>query len=735
MGSNKITGLGAPTVSTDAATKGYVDQAIQGIDIKTSCHVATTAPLTLASDFENNDTIDGHVILTGERILVKNQAVPIENGIYIANASGAPTRASDLFTGANAAGAFVFIEKGTVNGDTGWVCTSNSGSDVVGTNNLTFVQFSSAGVTEAGTGLTKTGNTLSVNASQTQITSVGTLTSLSTGAITGTSATFSTTVGITGVLSANGGIISTLSTSSSSTTTGAITLSGGIGISNSTDATSITNGGSFTTAGGIAVAQKAFIGGDTNITSSTASTTTTNGALIVGGGSGILGNLNVGAIITTTNSTASTDSNTGSIKSSGGIGISNTTDATSSTNGGSFTTAGGVAISKKAFIGTTLDVASTTSSSGFLTRGSTNGTVSILPQASAGTYNFNLPISAGTNGQILTSSGGGSTAMVWSDAVTGGFQSFTTTGAQNQTNANVTGLLYTVGSFNIIMSVQVVATTNLTQLFNLTGVLSGSNWSMTAISLTGDDSLVDFSITAGGQIQYTSSTYTGFTSLTFTWSQYSATQGVSFLTLRGQTSGVVTVAPQAVAGTFNFNLPITSGTSGQILTSGGGGSNPMTWGAGFLNSSDTATGQFIMSISAMTSQLFSATSAGGGTLAVVSPSISTASLSESGLLFKTTPAQFDFWRSYVNLVAGTYTFRLDHVRNTNMGIISVILNSSSIGTIDGYNASLNRNLSQITGVVVENTGNFKVELQINTKHVSSSNFGFLWNSASFIRTS
>ncbi|MDE2232849.1 MAG: hypothetical protein KGJ90_01840 [Patescibacteria group bacterium] len=45
--------------------------------------------------------------------------------------------------------------------------------------------------------------------------------------------------------------------------------------------------------------------------------------------------------------------------------------------------------------------------------GSTSGTISVLPQAAAGTYNFNMPITAGTAGQALTSQGGSSTAMTW----------------------------------------------------------------------------------------------------------------------------------------------------------------------------------------------------------------------------------------------------------------------------------------------------------------------------------
>ena len=58
---------------------------------------------------------------------------------------------------------FTFVEQGTVNGDNGFVCTSNKGSAVTGTNNLTFAQFSGAGQITAGDGLDKSGNTLSVD--------------------------------------------------------------------------------------------------------------------------------------------------------------------------------------------------------------------------------------------------------------------------------------------------------------------------------------------------------------------------------------------------------------------------------------------------------------------------------------------------------------------------------------------------------------------------------------------
>jgi hypothetical protein len=100
---------------------------------------ATTTAGTLASDYENGDTVDGITLATGDRILVKNQATASENGIYLVAASGAPARVVDLYTGDGAAGVLTIVEQGTVNGDTAWLCTTNSGSDVVGTGDLAFV--------------------------------------------------------------------------------------------------------------------------------------------------------------------------------------------------------------------------------------------------------------------------------------------------------------------------------------------------------------------------------------------------------------------------------------------------------------------------------------------------------------------------------------------------------------------------------------------------------------------
>ena len=160
LNSQKITNLATPTADGDAASKSYVDGVSQGLDVKDSCVAATTANITISTALNNGDTLDGVSLSTNDRVLVKDQSTASENGIYIVGSS--PARADDLAAGADAAGMFTFVEQGTVNADNGFVCTSNKGSAVVGTNNLAFSQFSGAGQVTAGDGLDKSGNTLSV---------------------------------------------------------------------------------------------------------------------------------------------------------------------------------------------------------------------------------------------------------------------------------------------------------------------------------------------------------------------------------------------------------------------------------------------------------------------------------------------------------------------------------------------------------------------------------------------
>lgn len=163
MNSQKITGLADPTAAQDAATKAYVDGVAQGLDVKSSVRVATTANITLSAP----QTIDGVSVIAGDRVLVKNQTTTSENGIYVV-AAGAWSRATDADTWTELVAAFTFVEEGTSNADTGWVSTVNAGG-TLGTTAVAFTQFSGAGAYIAGTGMVASGNTFNVQGTTNRI--------------------------------------------------------------------------------------------------------------------------------------------------------------------------------------------------------------------------------------------------------------------------------------------------------------------------------------------------------------------------------------------------------------------------------------------------------------------------------------------------------------------------------------------------------------------------------------
>lgn len=121
------------------AVKTYVDNTAAAIAPKEAVRVATTGAGTLATSFENGDAIDGITLATGNRILIKNQAAPEENGIYTVNASGAPTRATDFdAAGEIPIGAETFVQSGTVN--SGRKYTQNAAVSTLNTDPITFIQ-------------------------------------------------------------------------------------------------------------------------------------------------------------------------------------------------------------------------------------------------------------------------------------------------------------------------------------------------------------------------------------------------------------------------------------------------------------------------------------------------------------------------------------------------------------------------------------------------------------------
>jgi len=346
--------------------------------------------------------------------------------------------------------------------------------------------------------------------------------------------------------------------------------------------------------------------------------------------------------------------------------------------------------------------------------GNSSGVVTIQPQAAAGTFNFNLPTTAGTSGYVLTSAGGASSPMTWtapgslavalvvgSTAISGGTTTrilydnagtlgeYTLTGSGTvvamQTSpslitpalgvATATSLAIngaTIGSNalavtgGIVGSAQIWSGAVSNALTGLTGSSDGFRASAANVTQVAGENTTSSSSTAGGffggysndgaamasgdrlggirtggsssaSALRNSAVIAAFASQTWTdgsaygsrWEfqtttnsaatpttklilgnggvlAFGATEAntvpalkpssttlqvrlgddsafanlsVASMDVNGSSSGVISILAQAAAGTFNFNLPTTAGTSGYVLTSAGGGSSPMTWTA------------------------------------------------------------------------------------------------------------------------------------------------------------
>jgi hypothetical protein len=188
VGNTRITSLAMPNASSDAATKQYVDDVAQGLNIHDAALAATTNTLanltggvitynngasgvganlvlsgTPTANYLSANVFDGNVTaIANSRILVKEEANAAFNGIYVVSNATVLTRADDFNTVPEVeAGDFVFVQDGTTYNDSGWVQTSVV--TTIGVDPITFTQFSGAGTYQAGQGLTLTGTVFSVN--------------------------------------------------------------------------------------------------------------------------------------------------------------------------------------------------------------------------------------------------------------------------------------------------------------------------------------------------------------------------------------------------------------------------------------------------------------------------------------------------------------------------------------------------------------------------------------------
>ena len=159
MDGNKITGLGEPTQATHAATKGYVDTVAEGLHVHASTVAATTANINLTTG--GLLVIDGVQLVADDRVLVRAQTAPAQNGIYLAK-SGAWVRADDYNSPAEIQGGdFTFVTGGTLYNSSGWV--QGDAITTLGTDPIEFTQFSGAGTYTAGTGLLLNGGQFSID--------------------------------------------------------------------------------------------------------------------------------------------------------------------------------------------------------------------------------------------------------------------------------------------------------------------------------------------------------------------------------------------------------------------------------------------------------------------------------------------------------------------------------------------------------------------------------------------
>lgn len=450
MDGNKIVNLATPDDPTDAANKAYVDSVAEGLKPKTAVRAGTTGPGDLATDFEDGDDIDGVTLAAGDRILIKDQADPAENGIYLVESSGSPTRAPDfdsLTPIDEINGAYTFIQEGDTQAGQGWVQTGTVTD--IGTDPINFVYFNSVAGLIGGDMITVTGVTISVD--------------LAT---------------VSGLESTNG------------TDTGQLRIKTDTATAN-TIGTTITSNGAGTKF-------------DSNSFADSGSETLALAAGVAGSGLA----LTTGVLsVNVDNSTIEIATDTLQVKD---LGITNAKIANATINlttkvTGILPIANGGTNSSAALNNNRIMVSSTGSivEAAALTNGQLLiGSTGAAPVAAA--------ITAGTG--ISITNGAGSITVNNTAVTTGDIALTSFSLAQTQTNQNVTGFAFanaTTRSFEALVSVTIDATADLFEVYTLRAVQRGADWALSTDS-TGDNSLVTFDITAAGQVTYSSGTYAGF---------------------------------------------------------------------------------------------------------------------------------------------------------------------------------------------------------------------------------
>ena len=169
-----ITGMSTPSSNSDVAIKSYVDEAVAGLRTRIIAEAGTTANIDLTADLQNGDTIDGVTLVTGDRVLVKDQSTATQNGLYIVVSSGTASRDPEYDTIAEISGSLIVVNQGSTNDNKIFLCTTDSDGSI-GSTNITYTQVTPSNTgTVTSIGLAQSGSEFTI--SNSPVTSAGNIT-------------------------------------------------------------------------------------------------------------------------------------------------------------------------------------------------------------------------------------------------------------------------------------------------------------------------------------------------------------------------------------------------------------------------------------------------------------------------------------------------------------------------------------------------------------------------------